>query len=373
MLRLQAYLTKELLTQFVLVLLLVTGVFFAGMVLQFLHRFPEVGVVGVFKAAPAIVPLALVITLPLAFLVACLLTYGRFSDDNEFLALRMGGIHPWNAVAPALVVGVLLSLASLWLNTTQIPLANMAAKEIGKDQLVQLQRFLENPARNELELGKVLHLSWDGRDGVWLRDVLITYEDRNGAEDGGTEVKRVREITARRGHLRVDEEREVIVLDLRDVDLPLDRSDGRPGRMTAAEHQVTVPFAKFLERSPFEKLKDSSEMRASELLYRIRHGVDSPPVRREFEAEYWRRIALGLVPLVFALLGAPLGLVAARGSRMAALVTALVVALPVYYPLLLWGENLARDGTLPAPLALGLADVVMAATGIHLLGRAGRA
>ena len=55
---------------------------------------------AVLKASPTIAPMALPITVPLSFLVACLLTYGRFADENEFLALRMGGINPWHAISP---------------------------------------------------------------------------------------------------------------------------------------------------------------------------------------------------------------------------------------------------------------------------------
>ena len=100
--RLQRYILAELLAAFALIALIITGVLFAAMMLRFLHQLPDLGLLSVLQAAPYIAPAAFPITLPLSFLVACLLTYGRFSDDNEFLALQMGGIHPWHAAAPAM-------------------------------------------------------------------------------------------------------------------------------------------------------------------------------------------------------------------------------------------------------------------------------
>ena len=58
-----------------------------------------------------------------------------------------------------------------------------------------------------------------------------------------------------------------------------------------------------------------------------------------------------------------------RGSRAAALVTALVVALPVYYPLLELGTVLAREGSLPAGLAMNLGNLVLLLAGCALLHR----
>jgi len=79
------------------------------LLLGFVHKAPELGLLAMVKALPFILPEAFPITVPLSFLVACLLTYGRFADDNEFTAFRMGGLHPWHAIAPAVALGGLLS------------------------------------------------------------------------------------------------------------------------------------------------------------------------------------------------------------------------------------------------------------------------
>jgi lipopolysaccharide export LptBFGC system permease protein LptF len=129
--------------------------------------------------------------------------------------------------------------------------------------------------------------------------------------------------------------------------------------------------------------KSKDEMRSSEIYYRIvrleptlARGLptDAEDIKRwdqyrKLKGEYWRRIAFALAPLVFALLGVPLGLLVRRGSRAQAIVIAIFIALPVYYPLLLWGDNLSAMGKLPAALALNLANILLGAVGLILLGR----
>ena len=66
---------------------------------------------------------------------------------------------------------------------------------------------------------------------------------------------------------------------------------------------------------------------------------------------------------------ASFGLWSAKGSRASAFLLALVVALPVFYPLLRLGQNLAEEGKLPAPIALMVGNVVLAIAGLVFLAR----
>ena len=84
--RLQRYLFRELLTAFLLIALLVTGVVFSFLLLRFLHDAMHLELTSVVEAAPYILAFSFPITLPVSFLVACLLTFGRFAEDNAKFA-----------------------------------------------------------------------------------------------------------------------------------------------------------------------------------------------------------------------------------------------------------------------------------------------
>src|SRR6185295_19378149 len=52
--------------------------------------------------------------LPLGFLLALVVTYGRLAADNEWTAMRMAGVHPIHLVLPALPLCLVLGGLSLW-------------------------------------------------------------------------------------------------------------------------------------------------------------------------------------------------------------------------------------------------------------------
>jgi lipopolysaccharide export LptBFGC system permease protein LptF len=363
--RLQRYLLGELLASFALVLLIVTSIFFGGMLLKFLHSAAGLSLVAVLQGAPYLLPLALPLTAPFALLIACLLTYGRFADDNEFTALRMGGVHPWNAVAPAVCVGALLSIGTLFLNTDVIPLATLGKKVVARDEVGRLVLAVQRQDSGDLRLGKKFRISWSGRRDRWLQDVLMTFERERENPDGSVE-----ETThhANCGEARLRVAGEQLVVDVHEMHTDVVGSGGAITQVYEKDWSFSLPVSQITSRSPTERPKGQKEMRASELYYRIQRGTDEDLVH-EYEAQYWHRMGLGLAPLAFALLGAPLGLATARGSRMFSVVLALVVALPVYHPLLRLGERLASAGTVPAPLALNLGNVLLAAVGLFVLTR----
>ena len=368
--RLQRYILRELLAAFLLLFAIVTAVVGAGLLLQFLHRAPQIGLIAIAKGLPYVLPVAFPITIPLAFLVACLLTYGRFADDNEFTALRMGGVHPWHAVAPAVVVGAVLSMGTVFLNTDVLPWAELGQREILKDQVQRIITALEEGSATVVPLGKASGLSAEGRDadGAFRAARISTGGGEEGRRAGPVGLFSGGEIVARRAWLWLDDERDALIIRLQDAvsvqgDVTVEFDDTT----------IAVDLDRLVGASAREEAKSESLMTAEELRYNMARPSPDDVQNLEYAAELWHRIAMGLAPLVFGFLGAPLGLWSARGSRGSAFLLALVVALPVYYPLLRLGENLAREGTLPPAPALLLGDVLLLAAGGWFLVRVVRA
>lgn len=379
--RVQRYLLSELLTAFVLVALIVTGVLFAGFLLQYLHKYSDqLDLFSVLRAAPYFVPLAFPVALPLSFLIACLLTYGRFSDDNEFLATQMGGIHPWHAAAPAVATAAVLAVGIVLLNLDVIPFATLMKKEIARGGFQQLVAAIDDPARKSVTIGG-FQMSWEGRDARGLKDVLLTFTaprdpDEPREERGERQRQVIQATRARVDSSRLAEGQLVLDLDDFQTEVP---SEGGTTRVREANRKIALDVETLVGAPPSQSSKGKDEMNASQLYYKARRfrqlAGDDPAARNElkemriFETEYWRRVAMGLSPLAFAFVGVGLGLAGGRSSRMAAFLTAILVALPVYYPLVLGGANLARTGVLPAGLALNLGNVVLCAFGLWRFGR----
>ncbi len=72
-------------------------------------------------------PSVLSMTLPIATLFAGTIVYGRFSQDNEYLASRASGLSTVRVLAPALVIGLIVTVISLVLNNWITPvMVNLA-------------------------------------------------------------------------------------------------------------------------------------------------------------------------------------------------------------------------------------------------------
>lgn len=373
--RLQRYLLTELLLAFLLIALIVTALFFAAMMLSFLRQYSDLSLGSVLRAAPYILPLAFPITLPLSFLVASLLTFGRYADDNEFLAHQMAGIHPWHAASPAILVGVVLAAGTMKLNTDVIPFATLAKKEVARSEVREILRRIDDPARSSIRCEE-FEMSWNGRDADGLRDVVLSWEQP--PKDGEKDAAPVRRV-ANAGHARVDLARidqGLFVLDLDDFEMLVadPEAGGEVKRLRESRRQIALSVDQMTGEPESMKLKGVDELSGAQLLYQVRRGgdrsgVDVVEYRRRLLTDFWKRIAVALSPIAFAFVGAGLGLAGGRGSRMAALLTAIAVALVLYYPMLLGGAALSRRGTLPAPLAMNLANLFVLSFGIWRLGR----
>ncbi len=65
---------------------------------------------------PSMFPLVSPLALPLAVITGILICYGRFSANNEFVGSQASGIHPGWLALPALVLALLCSIVTVYLN-----------------------------------------------------------------------------------------------------------------------------------------------------------------------------------------------------------------------------------------------------------------
>src|SRR5256886_1743653 len=70
-----------------------------------------------------VMPFSLIFTIPWGLLTAVLLVFGRLSADNELTALRSNGVSIARICVPLVVIALLCTGASLWLNVQVAPAA----------------------------------------------------------------------------------------------------------------------------------------------------------------------------------------------------------------------------------------------------------
>ena len=70
------------------------------------------------------------LSIPMAVLVASLMTFGRMSGDQEITAVKAAGVSPLSLMRPVLLVGLLLSVLMVVFNNWVLPEANHRSVEL---------------------------------------------------------------------------------------------------------------------------------------------------------------------------------------------------------------------------------------------------
>ncbi len=369
---LQRYVFRELALHFLFTLVAVTGIFAVGLGVQSLYRFSELPLVVVVKSFPFFVPYSFAYTVPMALLVAVVLTYGRLAQDREILAVRTSGVHLYPLIAPAIFVGLLLSLASFWVNDRVIPYCNAKKRDITRQALEQIVADINSGQGRSLSV-PLLNLSWESveQDGTIVKPLLVLKNAKLETEG---------KLMAERGRIRLLADADAIQFHFEEGrTIARQEKKPKPGEVRAngAEpepevYHLPLTFEEFDHLiyldDLFQTAKKPQDRKLSELIHsaRIRRN---PSASLELKVEVHRRLALSFACLVFALVGAPLGVLFRRGGKLAALFVSFLVVMFVFYPLLTLGQALAEEGTVPAFVGLWLPDVTVGGIGIALLLR----
>jgi lipopolysaccharide export system permease protein len=387
----------ELVRVFLLALGALTGLFLlAGLVQQASQL--GLGPTQIIAIIPLFVPSTLPYTIPATTLFAACVVYGRLAHDNEVVALKAAGVHLSTILKPALVLGVLTSAATAALYYAVIPQTQQRMQE-------EVLRDPEEVIYNQLRRDRCLRhptfpyvLFVRDVQGRRLIDVVLKRRlkeaDKNGNE---TYVGYDMVVRAREAQLRVDAEAGLLYIEpdrfvfdnptVRGsnsdtspypIQLPdfLNPADARtrPGSLTWEE---LAPRVAELTRQYDAKVADLDAAEATPLppdamalkmaiqhRLNLRGQLDGLKRQvRNVEAEFWMRPALAVGCLVFALIGCPVGLWANRADYLSTFVICFLPTVCVYYPLLLAGSNMGKDGRLPLGLGCWLSNIVLGTGG----------
>jgi lipopolysaccharide export system permease protein len=353
-LRLHLYILRELLVGF--------GFALGGMLVLAL---PAIAVAAVSKLAGVdtlamlcFVPLLMAglvpYILPLSYLLAVVVTYGRLASDNEWTAAVMSGRNPLAMLLPAFLLALVLTGFMLWLVAEELP-------EIRERQSEYEVRALRSTVtslgrgRTERHLGK-FYISAGWRDGDDFLDALI-YIPRRGSQGANT-------ILAERVHIEVSE-KEMIVR-FRNMRVVRGEMDVRSG-----DPVVRLDLDE-LQREGAKTFVGMRYRKASDLARDLASGAfDGDPERAQsVRFEIHERLAVSSTCLLFLLLGAPTGLLLRRGTQLSALATAVGYALLYYLLSMRLSKQLALGHVLSPETGAWAIDAVGVVFGLVLLRKA---
>jgi lipopolysaccharide export system permease protein len=384
---LQRYVLGEVVRAFTLALVTITCIFVLFMIMAEAMRM-GLSPRDIFTLVPFVVPGSLPYTIPVSLLFAITVVFGRLAADNEILAVKTAGLSAWTVLLPAITLGLGLSGLLLYLSNGPIPRANNMAKlVIYKNMEEMFYKFLRkdrefnNPKWPFLITvkdvrGKVMidatfkhRVGGPGKQNSF--DMVVQAKEAQIHFDTGAGEARVYLVDAEIVNPREDVSlinNQTLVFEIPTTNDAL--NEKRPQEWTTSE--MTMEQAKF--RRLIQKERQRQAMAAALWIGRGQFGrVKWAEVQIAFiDFGYWKqmldvyetekqmRVALACGSFFFVLLGAPVGILFAKGDFLSAFITCFVPIIVLYYPLTLLAVNLGKDGILNPTLALWGGNTLLA-------------
>ncbi len=345
---LRSYILRECVLPFSLSLGVLTCVFLLGNLIQLANLVINKGVsltlIG--QVFTLYIPLLLGYTLPIACLTAIILTFSRFSVDNEILAMRANGVLLKRLLTPLIFLGMIMSLFSVLLNEKIIPYAHHQQRRLLKDV------GAKNPTA-ALEAGTFVNAFKDQIlfiyhiDGNKLYNVRIYQPQPDG--------KPTRTIIARAGEFTPVPGEDRIKLKLVDgtSDEPNLKKPSSFYKLNFQNYFMTLDLSKSNE----DIEKKPKSMTLKELSGKIKEMeallIDPAPL----VTEYHRKISWSFSALVFILLGFPVAVITHRRERTANIVLAVLCA-ATYYLISIGCEAISIQSLAPAALTMWIPNIL---------------
>lgn len=389
----------ELLKIFALSLVTLTGMFLlAGLVQEASQR--GLSPSQILMAIPLLIPNTLPYTIPATTLFATCVVYGRMAHDNEILVLKAAGVNILHLLKPAVLLGVLTSATTVGLYYDLIPRSQSVFRQRLLDDaegviygILKSERALRRPQLpyvifvREVQQKRLIDVVFKRRakvDGVYVGYDLVARAQeaslRVDMENNQIVVSMERATVFEKGDVSGSDDHPVFTVPLPESIFG-NNNKTRPASMVWEELQERKEVLReqigecVAETAASQKLYDDTpagetrERRKLELQHRINQQKVAEMGLRHAIAESYIRPALGIGCLCFVLIGCPVGIRAARSDYLSTFVICFLPAVFLYYPLLLAGNNLARDGKVSIPVGIFAADAILMSVALLLVWR----
>lgn len=306
-----------------------------------------------------LLPQALGVTIPMAFLTGVLMALGRLSSDREAVAFLACGVSPLRILRPVLFVALLAGAANMYLLINLVPDANQRFREVTFQLLLQQSESDITPGVfYEGFPGTVIHVRDSRPGGGWL-GVMLADTSQPG---------RPSLTLAPQGFLDVDRERRRVA-----VVLPGESLRYHPGETGAAYNtaramdvRLEVEADRVFGTGDMMPSRGRAEMTIADLrraeAVKVAEGLSPHP-------EILHRHQMFSFPvacLVFALVGVALGLHTRKEGKLGGFALGLGVIF-LYYGVMQTAEDLTKGGQFPAEWARWVPNIVVALLGVWAL------
>jgi lipopolysaccharide export system permease protein len=363
------------------------------------------------------------LAVPMSVLVATLMAFGRLTGDLEVTAIKSAGIHVMRMIYPVVLAAGVLAVGMVYFNNNVLPDMNHRARVLMQDvrrmrptltirggafmtdipgyillidsvdyttshltgvKILELGQKQKAPRTIVSQTG-ILTFANNGRDLVFdLFDGEIHEFDEKNPENYRRLAFKTQKIivsdvssdfSESGDSHRTDREKSAqeMMGDIRQW-----REGMRPYRDrigTLVNGRIARVWGDTVPASPDKRLTDAAalsnlsrdEEAGARVITREVEGINTQDkLIDEFMVEVHKKYSLPVACVIFALVGAPLGIVAKRGGMGISIGISLGLFV-VYWAFLIGGEDLADRGIIPPFWAMWSANILLTAVGLYLI------
>ena len=359
---LDRYVVREVLPPFLLALLVFTFVLMIPPLMDVAEGLIAKGVAPttIVQIMATLVPQALGVTIPMAFLIGLLIGLGRLSADREVVALQACGVSLARLLRPTLALAGLAAAATAYILIVSLPDANQSFRELTYSVIASRAQDEVKPRVFYEDFPNVIVYVRDAPPGSSEWSDVFLADTRNPASP---EI-----FISERGRMLLNrEERRVAIL----------LEDG-------ARHQVVPERPEEYEVHEFDRMVMSldpetvfprvgpqrgyPELTIPELQEEVDRLTEAglPPHRPIMEIH--RKFSIPAACFIFALLGLALGINNRKDGKLGSFVIGIGVIF-AYYVSMYMSEAAAKGGLVSPHLAMWLPNLALGLPGLWLVWR----
>jgi lipopolysaccharide export system permease protein len=262
-------------------------------------------------------PAVMVYIFPMAMLLSALLGFARLSSDSEVVAFRAAGVSLYRLVVPVLIMGLLVSFTTLLFYEIVVPQSSEAAKNLLVETTARhTPKIQKNMFLPELEHGRLKRVFYARElKGEVMKEVVI---------GEFSEGRLAQLINAEEATWERDKDRWKLAKGI----IHILSETGEYKHLIRFEEQYIA--IKYTPKDFFIGEKKAEEMNINELNKFIALKRKMGEDITDYEIQLNMKMAIPFACLVFALLGAPLGLAPRRASSSIGLGLSIIIIF-LYY------------------------------------------
>ncbi|MEA2095439.1 MAG: LptF/LptG family permease [Candidatus Cloacimonadota bacterium] len=403
---LERYILKENFKPFVVSLMVTTFVMLLDKIIDLLNLIIEkhldiLTIVSIFGLS---LPFILALTVPMAILLASIMSFGRLSVDNELIAFKSCGINIFTLLKPTVIAALFLSFFMVYFNNAVLPqtnhmLKNMMIKANYRRPATAIIPGTFNSMKNytiyvkeriDDELFGILIYN---REKTKFPQTISAERGRIELANGGNSLKAI--LYNGQMHERDQKnpdkynisEFKKFTLNLPDLGykMNLEGTDYRGDReLSSKAMQKIVNERKtkiellhteiediqedINEINSKEEANNKNELKKNYNRLNLKKDKITTLKSdvRKYQVEIHKKYAIAFACVIFVLIGAPIGMMTkTSGVGMSFSVSAIVFL--IYYGSLTLGEELADKGVVSPFLAMWVSNIIFSIIGIYLV------